>query len=488
MKRLPTVFVVAGFAMAMCGCSGSGPADRVRAGVIERTAGTSLVETREGQQNEILAQYRRAVEEAQEEADNALLIAGLAQTKAVQAQIRADGLLANEETRKDAYEAHLMAGVGQYWAAEAVAKVYDSLANYDARRIGGLLGKTTSQDSFADFPYATSKYPSDYWNPDADSPAGPMEAAQIVSGIDPGIDRGDRWSEFGFGRGKSGEVDEYLTAFSDVEISSCDINPAACAEAKAVDAPQVDTLETGATVEMVETGAEVEDGPQGYVHFGWWLEMPNDIHEDAGWKFATFVDGSDKYSIASLATFASGQANYEGPAAGVFVKRERTTLNTHWSSFIARASLTADFNPSDGGVELEGKITDFVDSGSDTELDGWSLTLHDIRGSGFFDLEREQHFPKQVGYEDDPFYGVKGVADGHELTGAWQGSFYKGPGGVPSGFPPETVAGQFRAFSHTFGEEEPDVTPAMPTHFDDEGFVGLAGAFGAHLKWSAGGN
>ena len=453
MKRLPTAFVVAGFAVAMCGCSGSGPADRVRAGVTERTAGSSLVETREGQQSEILAQYREVAENAQREADIAHIEAGLARVRADQAQSKAD----DEDAQREADIAHIEAGLARVRADQAQSRADESVAHYHARKIGALLGKTASQDSFTDFPYGASRYPSFYKTSESSEGAAISPGPPELSGVD----RGDWWREHRFRRDKADGKVEYLTAYSDARSR-----------------PMSEELSRECTLDL----PGCPDNP--YVNFGWWLEMPTGIHEDADYKFATFVDGSHKYSIASLDTFAYGQAHYEGPAAGVFVKRERTTLNTHWSSFTARASLTASFNPGEG-MGLEGKITDFVDSGTDTALDGWSITLHNIWGWGSGDLEREHHFPKQVGYKDDPFIGVKGVADGYELTGAWQGSFYKAPGTLPSGAYPETVAGQFRAFSHTYRQEEkPDVTPGTPTHFNDEGFVGLAGAFGAHRQAS----
>ena len=384
-------------------------------------------ETREAQQNEILTQYREAAEEARREADIAHMEARRAQAKAEQAQSRAD----------------------------------DSVAHYHARKIGGLLGQTTSQDSFADFPYGASRYPSGY--------SGDLTPDKI------GIDRGDRWTEHRLERDKlDGEV-EYLTVYSDTGF--CDI---ICQFLREAEQAARAAREAQCLTDPTECPDEPEpDEPEPYVNFGWWIKRPSGIY-DAGHKFATFVDGSHKYSIASLGNFSSGSACYEGPAAGVFVKRERTTLNTYWSPFTAVARLTASFNSSDRGVSIGGSITDFVDSGSDTELDGWSLTLEDIWGSDFSDLEREHHFPSPLD-SDDPSIGVQGAAAGYSLTGTWQGSFYEGTENS-TGYP-ETVAGQFRAFSHTVGtSEEPDVTMITPTHFNDEGFLGLAGAFGAHKQ------
>ena len=327
--------------------------------------------------------------------------------------------------------------VGQ--AEDQAEKTVDEWgARYQARKIGELLGQTANQDAFADFPYSDLNYdlvePQSNWiiddNLDSEDSFTPFGSTSI--------DRGG-WTEHRMERDKpDGRIVEYVTAYSD-------------ARPQGNQAPWSQTNDP-------------------YVNFGWWLETPKDI-EGTGYNFATFVDGGNRYGDTTLLDF-DGEATYEGPAAGVFVKRERTTLNTRWGKFTARVALTTNFYSEHQEYFVKGKLTDFVDSDSDTSLDGWSINLAD----GFpTQGDRKHHFE---GYE------AYGVADGYTVWGNWRGTFYEG---LARSNYPGTVAGQFSVFSHRVGlTNEPAVTPfiPMPTHFNDEGFMGLAGAFGAHIAES----
>ena len=250
----------------------------------------------------------------------------------------------------------------------------------------------------------------------------------------------------------------------------------------------VTVIESGTSGEPSGSDPGTENVDDPWVHFGWWLEMSED-EEPPNYRFATFVDGGGRYGIPELQNVAAGTARYEGPAAGVYVKREPTTLNTYWGRFNAKVDLTAEFygaDDSDGRVlSLEGGISNFVDGDSETALHDWSATLRLNSGSS----------------DADGFFGSVVVtapgfdSEGTALYGTWQAHFhegsawYKGDGlaGVPG-----TVAGQFRAFrprlradaspSDSGYFEQPIVQSDSSRHFDDQGFLGLAGAFGAHLR------
>ena len=249
----------------------------------------------------------------------------------------------------------------------------------------------------------------------------------------------------------------------------------------------VTAIESGTTPE--DPGTEDVDDP--WVHFGWWLEMSEDV-EPPGYKFATFVDGGNRYSLSDLQDVVTGTAQYEGPAAGVYVKREPTTLNTHGSRFNAKVSLTAEFHGANDFnnqvLSLQGGISNFVDSDSETALHDWSATLSLNKYTSEAD-DADSLFGSVV--VSAPGFDTEGSA----LYGTWQAHFhegsewYKGSGlaGVPG-----TVAGQFRAFRPSVSADaspsdsgyfhQPIVQSDSSRHFDDGGFLGMAGAFGAHLR------
>lgn len=247
--------------------------------------------------------------------------------------------------------------------------------------------------------------------------------------------------------------------------------------------------EEAASVESGTVGAQYE--LDGWVHFGWWLEMPED-GEPPDYRFATFVDGGNRYSFSDLQDVVAGTARYEGPAAGVYVKREPTTLNTYWGRFNAKVDLTTEFYGADAVfgrvLSLQGGISNFVDGDSETALHEWSATL------------RLDKYSSEDDDADSLFGSVVVTApgfdsEGSSLYGTWQAhchegsAWYKGSdlAGVPG-----TVAGQFRAFRPRVSAdaspsdagyfEQPVVQSGSSRHFDDGGFLGLAGAFGAHLQ------
>ena len=416
---------------------------------------------------------------------------------------------------------------------EATREAEKQAARYQARRIGELLGHTAHQNSFTDFPYDALDYdllePGSNWitddNMDADDTFIPFDSASV--------DRGDGWTEHSLQRSRSvtvtipapdsgppddgstlppddgmgmgmetgttsgsgstesstetntieetREVIEYITAYSDA-VSEIELALADAADATA------EMQSTPGEQSTPDTGTENMDDP--WVHFGWWLETPED-EEPPNYRFATFVDGGNRYSFSDLRDVAAGTGRYEGPAAGVYVKREPTTLNTYWGRFNAKVDLTAEFHGADNSdgrvLSLEGGISNFVDGDSETALHDWSATLGLYKYSG-------------NGEDADLFGSVVVTAPGFDsegtaLYGTWQAHFHEGSAwykGDDLAGVPGTVAGQFRAFrprlradaspSDSGYFEQPIVQSDSSRHFDDQGFLGLAGAFGAHLR------
>lgn len=179
--------------------------------------------------------------------------------------------------------------------------------------------------------------------------------------------------------------------------------------------------------------------------FGWWRTTPEDP-ESA--RFDTFTSGNDRVRLRNVVHHRV-TATYEGPAAGLYVTRPSGARETREGMFTATVMLTADFG-ADGTIS--GSVRDFREG--DLPLDGWTVDL----------------MSATLGDGTD-FYKFKGaVAGGVDRRtwddGNWTGGFFRWIHGRPS-----AVLGEFHAATGT-----PQVGDG------DAGFIGLAGAFGAHAK------
>ena len=92
-----------------------------------------------------------------------------------------------------------------------------------------------------------------------------------------------------------------------------------------------------------------------HLHFGWWFTAPHDP-EDI--RFDTFISGDNPLPSGHVKAL-TGTATYEGPAAGIYVKRSSGTGSAEKGVFAASVTLTADFggrrNHRRGGEGLHGR-------------------------------------------------------------------------------------------------------------------------------------
>ena len=228
------------------------------------------------------------------------------------------------------------------------------------------------------------------------------------------------------------------------------------------------------------------------VYFGWWLNEP-DVVSDLSYDLSVYAGGSNPAlpgtdatmpvdntnAIASAALDAfeaiSGEATYEGTAAGQYAAEVRTAgarSDMDSGSFTADVELTADFGPAADTTDpaitaadmalltISGEIDNFAVSGSvDPSL--WGITLKTPAGAGtqgdiFADT------PETTMFAGEATLTIGGL-DGRD--GMWQGRFYRARTeavgvGTPDNIAPGVVAG-------TFGIEDRQLA--------------IIGAFGAHV-------
>lgn len=186
--------------------------------------------------------------------------------------------------------------------------------------------------------------------------------------------------------------------------------------------------------------------------FGWWRTTPGNP-EDA--RFDTFISGDDRVRRSTI-VHGGVRATYEGPAAGLYVTRPSGAGKAREGTFTATVSLTADFETA---RTISGSVTNFREEGA--PLGAWTVDL----------------MSPTFGYEPYRFKGpVGGGADGRTWdNGHWMGGFFQwtvvrdASGNIVRY--PAAVLGEFHAATGT-----PQVGDG------DAGFIGLAGAFGAHAK------
>ena len=204
------------------------------------------------------------------------------------------------------------------------------------------------------------------------------------------------------------------------------------------------TLQVLKTPSSIRGGRLIAYSHADHLHFGWWFTAPHDP-EDI--RFDTFISGDNLRTSGHVKALA-GTATYEGPAAGIYVKRSSGTRYALKGVFAATVTLTADFGTA--GV-IGGVVRDFTEDGS--SLGAWTVDL----------------MPASLATEADAFKGAIGGAAANRAWdhGNWTGGFFDQ---TLDDFP-AAVLGEFHAVTGTPQVED-----------EDTGFVGLSGAFGAHVR------
>ncbi len=178
-----------------------------------------------------------------------------------------------------------------------------------------------------------------------------------------------------------------------------------------------------------------------HLYFGWWLKEPAD--SGGTYAFRTFSSGTVPFAVGQKFTSGNndgllGTASYRGRAAGRYVTKDFTggVLSGGTAGvFTATATLAANFGGDDIAVNdqfnIRGSVTEFMDAGSGTPLEGWSVTLNRVdlaAGSASFGGTAGGATTATLG-------GVTG-------TGTWEGAFF---GNARADGKPGSVAGVFDA-------------------------------------------
>ena len=178
-----------------------------------------------------------------------------------------------------------------------------------------------------------------------------------------------------------------------------------------------------------------------HLYFGWWLKEPAD--SEGTYAFRTFSGGTDPFTVGGKFTSGHadgllGTASYQGRAAGQYVTKDFTggVLSGGTAGvFTATATLAANFGGDDIAVNdqfnIRGSVTEFMDAGSGTPLEGWSVTLNRV------DLAPDSAF--FGGTAGDTTTATLGGVTG---TGTWEGAFF---GNARADGKPGSVAGVFDA-------------------------------------------
>ena len=198
------------------------------------------------------------------------------------------------------------------------------------------------------------------------------------------------------------------------------------------------TPDTKNNPEIVEQDAD-------HLHFGWWVNDPKEAGAGGEYLYdaQVFAGGSAMFPAANIPAL-TGEATYEGPAAGLFAIKadEKNNIAAAHGEFMATATLTADFGVAGNTDEMvSGKIGTFVRS--DGVTNDWALTLG------------KTAIPNTTAAS-----GNGDITDGASVIGKWNYGLY-GSGAKSAN--PTGIAGAFNA----------TITG------EDKSVAAVAGAFGA---------
>jgi hypothetical protein len=183
-----------------------------------------------------------------------------------------------------------------------------------------------------------------------------------------------------------------------------------------------------------------------YLSFGYWVQVADQADGSTKYGIGTFSGGSMPYGGADDAGIRTaidrlaGTAKYEGPAAGMFVRKtaDANFVGTPSASgeFTANAELTALFGESsvaeDDQYSISGTVSNFKGDGLD---DSWEVDLKQAS----FRLDEAG----EVGTcADDCTNTFNGATTG---DGEWKGQFFGPAGDTDDPIKPSGVAGEFNA-------------------------------------------
>ena len=261
-------------------------------------------------------------------------------------------------------------------------------------------------------------------------------------------------------------------------------------------------------------------GDPDYLAFGVWALVPDSpTHGNAGQTRPFATGGAAKFSMADIAPL-QGAATYEGAAAGHYATRAQGSHLVDHGRFTASVTIEARFDnlapateeagPGGAGngtytVTASAPVTfktgtmvhDFMDHDGNA-MEGWLVNLGSPAGGGedTFMASANRDYNSQasrdglslsaaeltqyndavanaVGAGTALLGGTSGGTGSQAWSGTWDGTFH----GTNKETYPTGIAGRFEA---SVGGALPEkTTEARIDLFEDEGFAGVVGAFGA---------
>ena len=213
---------------------------------------------------------------------------------------------------------------------------------------------------------------------------------------------------------------------------------------------------------------------------GVWITVPDDPEGD--YSIGGFAFGNDQYKPANLdaAQDITGTASYNGQAFGYFAEEtDGPDGFKEVGNFTADAALTANFGADGDSGSISGELNSFVANHQSVD---WDVNFESAmlklgrQGTGDTDGNGQIDGGESAFTYDAPDTalrfdaGASGHANGHGLTGYWNGQFYGSPAALAEGddLQPGSVAGTFGLTT----ERDPD----------DSYSLTLGGAFGAHKE------
>ena len=216
----------------------------------------------------------------------------------------------------------------------------------------------------------------------------------------------------------------------------------------AADDDAVTSGEMWAFVPTVTDGKiDVPDG-DGYVQFGWWLNMKGDDVAD-GFDVQTFASATDYAEIGDPLSgdTVTGSATYTGGAAGKWAIASTTEGTTDGGHFTATATLGVDFDVNTAaetelanmnGVSVSGMITDFMTG--NVSRPNWRVNLiADNDDDMANDLAPLESLPGMLNTFTRTTWSTGGAVDG---SGTWEATFH---GAEEATSHPMAVDGTFNA-------------------------------------------
>ena len=186
----------------------------------------------------------------------------------------------------------------------------------------------------------------------------------------------------------------------------------------------------------------------GYLQFGWWLNMLGKDVDD-GFEVQTFASAPDYAVIenALVGDAVTGSATYTGGAAGKWAIASTTEDTTDGGHFTATATLGVDFDADldadeagndKNGVSFSGTINKFMTG--DVSRPNWEVTLTLDNNADLPGVQPAENLPTtEDGVTGASKWTTGGAVDG---TGTWEASFY---GSEKDTDHPTAVEGTFNA-------------------------------------------